>query len=330
MKQGSISNGNAGKLEYLLWTGNVKATARLLESWKVEAELTSCDRILISAEALVHQIALQHPLATLIESARQSGFKAIRALGFFRSLVDHALSTYKHRAKLGRYSDVRSWIENNYETPVLLQRLLDRLNEQPNIHFTLRSFRKDGEWMKQAFFGDWLGVELPAFNGKTEVNTSLSLSEIKILQGLRSVYPLTLDVLVRRLQAIPTENKAKDKSLEDYTKTIFFTHLKQYRNLLNELSFYFKEGENTNIGDQFSNQFEKNLMPMLQLSPEQWQVMEGGIAFLSSREGGKIYFRRKVYPVIKFLKYSTVSKEPSSVPLSTIYAKGVKIKTIHG
>lgn len=322
MLEGLISKGNAGNLEYLLFHQQRKAVEQQFEAWRKKAEEQKCDKVLISAEALVHQLALKAPLDVLVEVAQSAGFQEIRAIGFFRDLVDHAISTYKHRAKSGRHPDLKGWIENTYETPVLLQRLLNRLDEHPNIQFTLRSFRKDGGWMKQAFFEDWLSVKLPDFTSKAAVNTSLSLSEIKVLQGLKVVFPRTLDILVRRLQTLPSAQKAKDKSLENYTRAIFYEHLKQHQNLLNQLSLYFKEGENIHLGNPHSyDLLEEKPIAQLQLSPEQWVAIQEGIAFLSSSKGLKIRLRRKLGLLIKFSKMILATNKQVSISLNMLYPK---------
>ncbi len=130
MLQGLISPGNADGLEEVLKVKNEKGLQRLLRQWIEAAEKKQCDRVLLSAEALVHQLAKKDTLEFLEKVTKDSGYTEIHAMGFFRDLTEHALSTYKHRAKSGKIPDYETWVKEVYETPQLLRALAERRIEK--------------------------------------------------------------------------------------------------------------------------------------------------------------------------------------------------------
>ena len=101
MMKGLISPGNGNGLVDFVKTGNEKGIANLLMKWKKEAETRNCDKVLISAESLIHAFIRPNALESLVRIANKLGFTNISALAYFRDMDDHCLSTYKHRAKRG-------------------------------------------------------------------------------------------------------------------------------------------------------------------------------------------------------------------------------------
>jgi hypothetical protein len=123
MKKGLISAGNADSLEIAIKSEDHSKIIPILKEWYEEAEKVNCKAVLISAEALVHQLAIQSRLIQIIACAQSVGFTKIMAMVFFRDLADHALSTYKHRAKCGKNPDYKHWVSHVYETPKLFENL---------------------------------------------------------------------------------------------------------------------------------------------------------------------------------------------------------------
>jgi hypothetical protein len=163
MKKGLISKGNADVLDLEMKAEDESKITMILKQWYEEAERMNCKAVLISAEALVHQLAIQNRLDKIIVSAESIGFTKIMAMGFFRDLADHALSTYKHRAKSGRIPDYMHWVSQVYETPKLFENLSQVMTSDHGIEWTLRKFQKDSDFLKAAFFKDWLRIEVPNF-----------------------------------------------------------------------------------------------------------------------------------------------------------------------
>lgn len=170
MKKGSISAGNADGLEMAIKSEDHTNIIAILKEWYEEAKKMNCKAVLISAESLVHQLAIQNRLNQIIVCAESIGFTKIMAMGFFRDLADHALSTYKHRGKSGNIPDYVHWVSEVYETPKLFKNLSQVMASDHSIEWTLRKFQKDSDFLKAAFFKDWLRIEVPNFQTRPNVN----------------------------------------------------------------------------------------------------------------------------------------------------------------
>ena len=241
MISGLISKGNADGLDLALKNEDESQIGSILQQWYTEAKVKNCDRVLISAEALVHQLAQQKRLDLIKTAASAIGFKEIKTMGFFRDLADHALSTYKHRAKSGKIPDYVHWVSEVYETPKLIGNLSLVINHNKDIQWTLRKFKKDSEFLKLAFFKDWLGIEIPKFETRPNVNESITLSEVKVMNHIRKAYPTVTDFFYEELKALPKKAKAKDLVLDNYILSTFISHLAPFRNLIESLNVFFFE-----------------------------------------------------------------------------------------
>jgi hypothetical protein len=208
MSSGLISAGNADGLEMAIKCEDDTKIVAILKEWCEEAEKKDCKAVLISVEALVHQLAIQNRLNQIIACAQSVGFTKIMAMGFFRDLADHALSTYKHRAKSGRIPDYKHWVSQVYETPKLFENLGHVIANSKSIEWTLRKFQKNSDFLKAAFFKDWLRIEVPDFQTKPNVNESVTLSEVKLMNHLCKLYPDVIDYFVNDLKAIAGHLKA--------------------------------------------------------------------------------------------------------------------------
>lgn len=212
MRAGRISPGNAGALAECLKQGDEAKLAALLRTWNKEAESLGCSSILVSAEASIHGLATPTGMQTLRAAASTAGIERIHILAFFRDLVDHALSTYKHRAKSGLLPDFDDWIANVYETPRVIAGVLDSA-EQDDIAWTFRAFKKDASHMMQAFFEDWLNMPSPAQPDIQRVNESVTLSEVLVMNEVARAYPLVTDYFVNAFKKLPAKDKAPDREL---------------------------------------------------------------------------------------------------------------------
>jgi hypothetical protein len=256
MIAGLISKGNADGLELALKNADSKRLCSILKNWLNEAKKNNCDKVLVSAEALVHQLAKLQQIGLLEQAAQVVGFQKIHAMGFFRDLADHALSTYKHRAKSGKIKDFEKWVSKDYETPDLLINLSSSIKKFPEIKWTFRKFQKDSRFLEDAFFIDWLNIETPIFDKRTLVNESLTLSEIRLMQLLLNTYPRVLDLFIDRFKAIPKRKKAKDLDLEVNFKNKAIMLLKPKMDSLNQINAFFTPSEILVLG---SEKLENNL-----------------------------------------------------------------------
>jgi hypothetical protein len=215
------------------------------------------------------------------------------AMGFFRDLADHALSTYKHRAKYGRIPDYMHWVSQVYETPKLFENLSQVISFSTEIEWTLRKFQKDSDFLKQAFFKDWLGIDVPDFQTRPNVNESVTLSEIKVMNYLCKLYPNVTDYFVNDLKALSSSIKAKDKSLQDYIFNVFSKELVHRKKSINQINTFFQKEEYLEIGE-FKNFNPASKEPSLELSEEQVIVLINRMHFFKTFTGKKILIRRKL------------------------------------
>jgi hypothetical protein len=297
MKKGLISAGNADSLEIAIKSEDHSKIIAILKEWYEEAEKMNCKAVLISAEALVHQLAIQNRLKQIIVCAESIGFTKIMAMGFFRDLADHALSTYKHRAKSGNIPDYVNWVSEVYEAPKLFLNLSHVIARNKDIQWTLRKFQKDSNFLKTAFFKDWLKIEVPDFQTRPNVNESVTLSEIQVMNHLCKLFPNVTDYFVNDLKNLSSKLKAIDTDLQQHFLGTFAKALSQNQNCLEQLNVFFLKKEYLIvIEDQNLTYNEKE--PSLELNEEQLIVLSERLRFFKTFGGKMVLMKRKV---VKFL-----------------------------
>ena len=242
MLAGRISPGNGNGLATAIKAGKVDVVHRLLKKWKEDAEKGGFEKILISDEALIHGFAFDSGLSCLMEAAAKNGIKDVFCLGFFRDPVDHCLSTYKHRAKKGSIPDFEEWVRHEYETPGTLQAFLSIYDKYP-IHWSFAKYKRNGIEMANLFFKEWLKTEMPAFPKTEEINPSLTLSEIALLQIASQkdksvVYPLYKNLIV-----LPANMKAENRQLELYYRSIVIQVIQKYWSVFHKLNNLLMHGD---------------------------------------------------------------------------------------
>lgn len=214
MRSGRISPGNGNGLVEILKTNNIDACRSLLQKWITAAQANSCTKILISSEALIHAFAKPECAAALQKAAQEVKLDQIKTLGFFRDPVDHAMSTFKHRAKKGRLTNFDEWIERNYETPEVLEAFIKNYKHYQHFACTLRRYRKNTEFMLKAFFEDWLGIPGVIAPEQRRVNESLTLSEIKLIELAAKHKPQLAFLFTKGFTKLSSDEKAKGGGLE--------------------------------------------------------------------------------------------------------------------
>jgi hypothetical protein len=183
-----------------------------------------------------------------------------------------------------------------YETPKLLENLSHVIAHNKDIQWTLRKFKKDSEFLKLAFFKDWLGIDIPKFETKPNVNESITLSEVKVMNHIRKAYPTVTDFFYEGLKALPKAAKAKDKDLDNYILSTFISHLAPFRNLIESINIFFPNGEQLEIGQSI---YKHKVEPAIQLTDDQLQVLTNRIVFFDSWRGKKVLIRRRLVQFIK-------------------------------
>ena len=299
MKKGLISKGNAENLNLALKKGNGQKVIKILQNWYNVAESKNCQTVLISSEGLVHHLAVQHKLDLIIQGTISIGYTSVDALGFFRNLSDHALSTYKHRAKSGTIPDYKFWVNNVYETPLLLDRLASVIANNQGINWTLRKFRKEGNFMKQAFFKDWLEIEVPLFKTRPNVNVSITLSELKVMNHIRLLYPNVTDYFYEDFKNLAINDKSDDKDLDAYVLSYFAKSLARHDRIIHNINAYFRSEEQLVIGVP-NNGFDEGVPndtniyePKMKLSDAQLSSLMKRIQYFNTIEGKSVIVRRK-------------------------------------
>lgn len=306
MRQGEISPGNALSLAHALKAEDTNQVNTIITTWKQGASAVQSSKVLISAEALVHQLAIPKRLELLLTTLKQLGFTGVHAMGFFRELDEHALSTYKHRAKAGQIPDYIHWLRNSYETPDLLNKLLIVRRASLEIQWTFRKFVKNDVLLKEAFFKDWLKMNVPDFKGKPTVNDSLTLAEVMLMNELVKYYPRVMDVFVDKLKSLPSSEKALSKELDQAFLNQARTILKDRGVDLTEFNHYMPENEALHLSANEEQVSPAQIPAVLNLSKKQMSVVLEAILYLQSFEGALLKVRRLTRqflpePLVKWL-----------------------------
>ncbi|MCH8567420.1 MAG: hypothetical protein LAT67_04125 [Balneolales bacterium] len=305
MQTGSISAGNAHNLSQYLRASDKKSATSILSHHIKNAKKLKCDCILLTAEDLAHIVSTKKGLNTLIEISKELGIIQIKLLAFFRELVDHAISTYKHRAKTGKHPDFLVWLQNNYETPRLINNLIKTYNSSQNefIEWSLRAFKKDSSHLVNTFFIDWLSIGVPALPSKTSVNQSVTLSEVIVLSELKNKFPLVIDYFMEKLKELPNELKFKDTYVEQAFRKQAYKVINEENQLFYDFDILIPEQDNFSIFDRsysVINSYQiKGLSPML--SPHQLKMIFECTHYLSTIKGRFFLLRRMLKHVLNKL-----------------------------
>jgi hypothetical protein len=214
MKRGEISAGNALDLCMHLRKGNEHDVEKYLKNILLESEAKGAKDVLLSSEGLGHDLSVYKKLKLLETTANKVGFESVSVIAYFRDLVDHCISLYKHRSKSGKNPDFEYWVKNIYETPKLLSDFF-HIHDEVKFDWTLIKFQKKSDYLVDTFFKQWLGISLIDIPNKPSVNESPTLSEIKLMQLTSSNYSLVTDFFLQKLMNLSREEKAKDIQLEE-------------------------------------------------------------------------------------------------------------------
>lgn len=204
---GGTMSGNAQELSMAIRARNIPQIKRFFENHTKEARARGCDRVLISAEYLYHDLILQERLTLLRELSQETGLGNISVLLFFRDPVSHAISAYCHRSGHQDIGTFPHWVREGYEFPRELRRFLSTLEEAPEIDWHPRAYTKGGLVDDTC---KWMGVEAMRETVSTEVNVSVSVDEAEILGRLRTRNVRAARALRQALKDIPRARKADD------------------------------------------------------------------------------------------------------------------------
>lgn len=305
MIAGKISKGNAGNLSDDIKLGRQEKVEQQISKWVKQASDEKLDKILISSEAMVHQLASEDGVVLILKACYRAGITKVHAMGYFRELVDHAISTYKHRAKSGRFPDFEYWLKNHYETPEVLKKLSKVYKSQLNIVWTFREFKKDSQYMIKVFFEDWLNIQIPDLPVKPQVNESLTLSEILLINKLKPLYPYVIDRIVEHLKDIPSNKKNRNVELENIYHAIaesVLCNMKQEIFIgVIQLTVTSKKLENT-TKQNYYNLIHKDPYEYLRLTEAQVEALLKSVNYFNSTKGHLMMLRRSMLYFFKINK----------------------------
>lgn len=219
MLAGRISPGNGNDITIFLSKLNKNKVRQIIGEWKHDASKKSCTKVLISDEALIHAFAKSESLLLLNDVIVELGFSKVYCLGFFRNIVDHCLSTYKHRAKKARISSFSQWVETTYETPKVLSGFFSGY-QMVDFNWDFQWYNKDGRVMADYFFEQWLLIDKPAQHFNMSVNPSLSLSEIAALYALGTQRMDWVKYVYDAWLGLSKNQKADDWHLENNYRSV--------------------------------------------------------------------------------------------------------------
>lgn len=242
MAEGNISPGNGPELAKALKDNDEQESSGLMASYVSEADRFGCSGILISSENFFHSFEKQTAVKLLADVAEKNGIDRIHALLYFRDPVSHALSTYKHRAKNGKIQDLSNWLETEYETMGLIERFTE-YRTQHSILWTCRKYMSESEHMARSAFTDWLGVKTPPIPGNDRVNTSLTLSELLVIQSLVKNRSEFIPFVREAFAGVPVSEKADGRELTRKYNSIVSGKLIGYTSLIEEVNRLLPEDE---------------------------------------------------------------------------------------
>ena len=183
------------------------------------------------------------------------------------------------------------WVNNVYETPKLLENLASVIINNQDIKWTLRKFKKDSNFLKQAFFKDWLEIEVPEFQTRPNVNESISLSEVKVMNHIRKIYPNVTDYFYEGFKNLPKKDKADDKDLDAYVLSSFAKNLAQHDKNIQNINTYFAKNEQLVVGEFKNTDIDE---PTMKLSDSQISYLFKRIQYFKTVEGKITKLRRRV------------------------------------
>ena len=242
MLLGKISAGNGRELTNLLLKNNLKGSLAFLEAAFKETESLACSSLLISDERLARALALPSSIDNWKVISKKLHINHIRILIFMRDPLDHLISLYKHRAKNGDHENFDKWLIANYETMKMLNSLISLLGRYP-FEWTFRKYQRDSNFLAVSLFEDWLNIRTPTLPQKDTVNTSLTFSELKLIQSLKGSLPYAIPFIRQSLSELPNNKKRKDTPISHFFEKQGATFLNQYVNLIETINKQLPEDE---------------------------------------------------------------------------------------
>lgn len=228
MRKGRISAGNGRVLAHQIEADDWNGVRRWIENSIGEAREGQCKELLISSEQLLAPLVAAHRLERFVDVLRSSGVATVSMLLMLRDPVGQLLSLYKHRAKGGRAGRIHEWVENGYLLPQHLESLRQQV-DKTNALLQVRGYTRQPGGLESIFFQDWLGVNEPLQAEKTEVNPSLSLSELELVRLMNATRPELVPFVHERLSTVARAEKVQGDALEAHARAVAEMAVWQHR-----------------------------------------------------------------------------------------------------
>jgi hypothetical protein len=300
MSKGVISGGNGVELYNLLESKNNNKIFDYLTDIKTKALECQCESILISNENLFRVIG-RH-FITFFSFCDNLKINVEMCL-FLREPLSHIISMYKHRNKNGKYSNFNFWIKN-YTTIFDLEVFNKEIIQNSKLD-NLKVFMYEKETsIEKSFFQDFLGIEIENLVVEHKnVNTSLTFSEISVLQNVYQKDILFAEKLSLSFRSIISSKKAQDsEGLVSYHEDIAIDYVINNFNRISKLYCFF--GKNILSKDELAEMkylLEKNAKKINDSSCTLSIKQIEAIMYCQKNENNFINFFTKI--IRNFFKY---------------------------
>jgi hypothetical protein len=242
MRSGRISPGNASELNALL---SQKSWLKV-EHWmknKYKAAITDgCTKLLLSNEILIKTFSETDVLARFIEITKEQGFELQDLLLVIREPVGQALSLYKHRSKNGDMLPIADWLKHKYILADCLQDFYQNI-ETSKIGLRQYPYRKNSAYLVNVCINKWLNLNENVEIEHTIVNSSLTLSELKLMSEIKKQDAFLVKPFYDAMIAIAINQKSDEIYLKSYYKCVITIYLIKYVKLWQRCNSYMTEGQ---------------------------------------------------------------------------------------
>ena len=246
MRKGRISAGNGRVLARLLEASDWNGARDWFGQAVAEARDHQCTELLLSSEQLLAPLAEPQALERFVDILQSCGIDEISTLLILRDPVSQLLSLYRHRAKGGRAGRIDDWVESGYQLPHHLESLRRQVGEN-GVQLHARAYARRAGALEAIFFRDWLGLAESIQSEDTEVNPSLSLSELELVRYMNARRPELVPFLHEHLSALPRTDKVQGSTLEAHARAVAETAVWQHREEWQRWNELLPEGEHLTL-----------------------------------------------------------------------------------
>ncbi|MEL7250857.1 MAG: hypothetical protein AAFO03_20680 [Bacteroidota bacterium] len=217
MLAGRISPGNALPLYQALRDGNLEQAEAVLKTFHQAATERGVKAILLSNENLIEPLSDVRVFETFGHLLSAIDLQLKSVLLVLRDPVEQALSLYKHRAKNGGIPRLDDWLQGGFK---LGEHLLafQSVMEASVTNVQVKRYTKDSSRILSFFYSEWLGLEVPANIQHKEVNPSLTLSELELLNKIHEENPVLAQSFYKAMLEVPVQDKSRDEYLAAHVR----------------------------------------------------------------------------------------------------------------